>query len=727
VSRKTVQPREAGTSIPDAKAEQSIVEVCNERSVFTAPLAARVADESALRRALASARVRRSPPAHERREPATDGTLLGRDLDFHQVVSAMAVSRLVTLTGPPGIGKTRLAEAVAEAERANGQVTAAYLAALAEPELILPALADALAARQAAGGTLRDVVIAALCRSSLLLLDNCEHLPAISSTVDDLLRSCPTLRVLATSRAALGVPGEHNHVLGPLDLDAAAALLERTAQRLSREFKVTDDNRQAVVELCARLDRLPLAIELAAARLRVLSPRAVIEHLDRRLELLTARDATVGDRHRSLRAALGWSVDFLDEDVQRTFRSLGAFAGSFDVAGVIAVTAEDGIAVMDQLDVLLDQNLVHLARPAAEPRFALLETVRSFAVDQLAAAGDLEAVRRRFADHCRHLAAVHAGRLHGPEQLSAVRALDLERENLRAALAWLAESDAPAGLQLANTLAPYWDAKSALTEGRDWLARTINADGVSWVDVGTASTWAAYLAALQGDLAEAERLATAALAIWDEHDAEQGRGYARLMLGFVAMEHGALADGERQFTASLEALDAADDRWGRARPLNNLAEIARMQGDLDRAGRLHAEALAIVRELGDLGSQPNILCGLGHVHVLLGEPAAAREVAREAVEISELLGNRLGTATALGLLGLARFDDDPRRAARLLGAADALRTALGSPAEARDRILLDGALAEGAARAGDAFLQDWRAGATTPLDDIVQEALGSPR
>jgi hypothetical protein len=285
----------------------------------------------------------------------------------------------------------------------------------------------------------------------------------------------------------------------------------------------------------------------------------------------------------------------------------------------------------------------------------------------------------------------------------------------------LTDHDPAAAVDLAVALAPFWDSTSALSEARHWLEVVTAVPGTPWPGHASASTWAAYFAALQGDLDAAERLASTALAVWDTHDIDVGRGYALLMLGFTAVERGETQKGEELLRASAEALHRGGDRWGMARPLNNLGELARTRNDLDTAERLHGQALAIARDLGDLSSQPSMLCGLGHVHLARGQAAATRQLAAEAIEISEAIGNRLGTAAGLELVALAEVDRDPVLAARLLGAADAIRDKLGTPVEARDRALVDDARRrfDGSA--------DWNLGATAPIDVIVRPLIDELR
>jgi non-specific serine/threonine protein kinase len=686
ISRKTVQRWERGDSIPDARAQVAIVDLCRDRRAFASALAEVVADEGEFAALLTAARLARhgdDPLA----DPEPDD-LVGRDATLAGTADAVRAHPLVTLTGPAGVGKTRLAIAIAAALDHELPASIVRLGPVADAVQLLPTVAEALQVRQVAHRSLRDAIVARLARPALLVIDNCEHLPDAWPALADLVASCPAVHWLVTSRVALRVPDEHVVVVDALDPEAAATLFQRRALAVAPLLPIGAGQRAVVRTLCDRLDRLPLAIELAAARARVVSPEAMLARIDRGLALLADRRARPDDPHRSLRAALDWSHELLGQPERRVFRRLAVFRGTFgldDAEAICAGGETDSVDTLEILDALVDHQLVHEAHDTGTTHLGLLETVRDFAGELLAEAGEAVATHRRHAAHYLGLAERLGGELHGPTQIDASAQISLAYSNLLAALEWLLVNDPGRAVVMACSLAPYWDMKSALSEGREWLARGMAAGDGSWVHVATARTWSSYFASLRGDLDDAERLATDALTTWTERGVTAGRGYALLMLGFVSVERGDLTAGADLLQQSLAALEEAGDRWGMVRPLNNLGEVARARGDLERAGQLHARALALIRDLGDLGSQPSILSDLGHVRLLSGEPDAARALAREVIEISELLGNRLGAAAGLELLGLALLDDDPVEAASALDAAEELRLSLGAPAEARDR------------------------------------------
>jgi hypothetical protein len=347
----------------------------------------------------------------------------------------------------------------------------------------------------------------------------------------------------------------------------------------------------------------------------------------------------------------------------------------------------------------------------------MLQTVRAFALEQLARDDDLDGVAAAHAEYQARYVVAESGLLRGTEQVAALERLNSTSPDVRAALMWAASHDPVAALDLALAMAPYWDSTSSLTEARNWLGLVLEPTSTPPLKRASASTWAAYFAALQGDLDAAAGMASTALAVWEAHGIDAGRGYALLMLGFIAVERGDTGTGDELLRASADALERGGDRWGMARPLNNLGELARMQGDLEAAERFHSRALAIVRDVDDLGSQPSVLCGLGHVHLARSDDTAARTVAREAIEICVAIGNRLGTAAALELVALSYLDSDPGRSARVLAAACTLRDELGTPVESRDRSPIDEArrLLEGS--------DEWDFGSTASIDEVIRPIL----
>lgn len=702
VSRKTVQRWESGQAVPDARAEAALIGFCRQRGAFDAsrraPLAAVVADEGELRDVLAAAR---APGDATPAPPIAEHGLVGREDALAGLREHLGRSRLVTVTGPGGVGKTELALAVAR--EAASPVHTVALAGVPDPALVATAVAEAVGARQGAAATLRESLVAVLGdEATLLVLDNFEHVLPAAGLVADLVASCPELTVLVTSRAPLRLRGEQEVPLSPLavpsggddlaldDVLASPAIQLFTARAGAADpsFGLTLDSARDVAEVCAALDGLPLAIELAAARVRLLPPAELRQRLGRRLDLVRAAGGDRPERHRALRATLTWSHDLLAPEEREVFRRLAVFAGGFTLAAAEEVVpAEHGaLDVVEALGALVDHSLVQPVDAAGGRRFRLLETVRAFAEEQLDEAGERADLRRRHLGHLLRVAERAAGRLRGPEQWEALSELRSLHGDLVVALDSAVDLGDDRAIRLAVALAGYWDARSALAEGREWLARVLVATPEPSPWRGAALTWAAYLAALQGDLAEARALAEEAFDLAERFDSDAARGYALLVSGGAAIEAGDDVEGVGLLEASLAAFRAAGDQWASARPLNSLAEAARSAGDLDRAMALHEEAHALCEALGDHHSQVMILCGIGHVRRLRGDLVAAEAAGTQAVDRARLADNGLGLATAFELLAaVAWAGGDAEQAARRWGAADRFRRRTGSTPEARDR------------------------------------------
>jgi non-specific serine/threonine protein kinase len=795
VGRTTVQRWERGEAVPDAFAEQRIMVYCREQALFRPggrQIPGGPSSAEALQDLLAAARlgaVSITPPAAASASPAGGtstedllrpgmsvplSTLIGRDELVAALRRRLTEARLLTLTGAGGVGKTRLALAVAAAaapDFADG-VRVVALASIRDPDLVGAAVARELSMRESAATPLPQGLTAAIgARRLLLLLDNFEHLLAAAPLVGELLAGCPRLTVLVTSRAPLRLDAEHQFPVPPLALPpavdrpaigsrrsgatdallgarspsrqprrlldyAAVRLFVERARAIRPDFALTAENAGAVAEVCARLDGLPLAIELAAARVTVLSVRTLLARLDDRLGLLTRGAHDLPDRQQTLRAAIEWSHALLDPAARALFRRLAVFAGGWALEAAETVCSggdELGGRVLDALATLVDHSLVRCETSAdAEPRFAMLETVGEYARERLEAGEEADDVRRRHVAFYLALAEGAARELRGPRQHQSLARLDGEHDNLRAALGWaLDRGEGDLALRLVGALAPFWDVRSALSEARTWLARALAAGDRRPALRIPALTWAAYFACLQGDLGPAERQAEQALALAREQGSGRGAGYALLILGQVATERGDGAAAVRHWETCLTALRDAGDIWGMARPLNNLGEAARARGDYDRARALHEEALALHRRLGDTLTLPNVLSNLARVAWRQGDAPAARAAGDEALALSIEQGNMLYIAAALEVLAIAlTAQAAPARAARLWGATEALRETLGAPLEVTDRADQECAVAAARLTLGaDRFARLWAEGRTlTPERAIaVARRAGSRR
>ena len=594
------------------------------------------------------------------------------------------------------------------------------LAAVAEPEQVVPTLALALGLGEGAasaaslGAQLRD-------RRMLLVLDNLEHVVAVAPDLGELLAAAPHVMLLVTSRIALRVAAEHRYPVPPLSPDDGVALFAARAAAVAPAFDPAD-GRAALHEICRRLDGLPLAIELAAARAQILTPAALQRRLGDRLELLTAGARDVPARHRTLRATIAWSWELLDDEERMLLRRLGVFAGGFSLAAARVVDGRASEAgALDGIEALVDQSLVGREDGEdGEPRFALLETIREFARERLAADDDADAARARHAGFFAALADRGASAPPGAQQRAWLVRLRADHANLREALAWsLRVGDAPGALRLAHSLSEFWYLHGHYAEGRRWLAGALELaeHGDPGAERADALAAAGRLAFLQCDYGEAVDLLCRATTAYAALRDRRGTASVLQTLGSVARERGELDAAVRHHSDSLrlwvalatsarraarrtcsrsrpgcagrvrEATELAEGALLRARrvgddeqiawALLNLAAVALGDEHADRARRRAREALAISREIGYREGVAWSFDLLGRVARAEGHVAEAIEHLRISLDVHHELGDRWRCASVLE--ALAGLDPDPWRGARLVGAAEALREAIGTP------------------------------------------------
>jgi predicted ATPase/DNA-binding SARP family transcriptional activator/DNA-binding CsgD family transcriptional regulator len=675
--------------------------------------------------------------------PAVRSSFIGREREMLEIKRELSMTRLLTVVGAGGSGKTRLALEVARdlVEVYPDGVWIAELSGLSDGTLVPQAVAGALRIREQPGQPLVDTLIDALrAKNMLLILDNCEHLvEAAARLVDMLLDSCPRLRVLATSREPLDVEGEVRWPVLSLSVpdtprsptrwevessEAARLFVERAADRCSG-FTLGPENTGAVAEICRRLEGIPLAIELAAARVGLLSVRQISERLEDSLGLLTGGGRTRTPRQRTLQGALDWSHDLLSEQEMVLFRRLSVFSGGWTLQAAEAVGTGESVRrgeVLELLSGLVEKSLVVAeTTEKGEVRYRLLEPIRHYARQKLEESEEAEVVRRWHAEFFLALAEEAEPKLRGPEQGKWLDRLESEHDNLRAALDWSAERRAESGLRLSAALWQFWYVRGFLSEGRRRLEEGIARHPAAPAKVrAKAFDGAGWLAQAQGDYESARALYEEQLKL--SHALEDEGGIARSLgnLGSVALSQGEheratgllrkslalhrkLGSQEETITVLLDLGASASsqgdlaqaivwfreglafcrefgDKFGAAASLGNLGKATLLRGDHERATTLLAESLALFRELGDRLDIAVALIHLGFAALSHGEHERSAELLEESLQLSRELGDKLSIAKSLeGMASVAAVRGRAHQAARHWGAAQALRENIGAP------------------------------------------------
>ena len=675
--------------------------------------------------------------------------LIGRDDDLKQVCAAISRPgvRLVTLTGTGGVGKTRLALAAAAAlgEAFPHGVFFAPLAAVTNAEVMWKTLADRLDV--SVEGRAADAVTAYLAeRRALLVLDNLEQLDEAAAVVAALIGAAPELVVLATSRRPLHVQGEHELLVPPLQMPSettvqavaesgAVRLFVQQAEMVRSGFAVTADNAADVAAICRRLDGLPLAIELAAARVKLLPPRALLARLGPSLGL-TAADAGRPARQQTLRNTVAWSYDLLAPDVAQVFRRMGVFAGGCDLGALAAVAMTGGDRAgsdpLEPVAELQDVSLITVTDGAdGEPRLGMLETIREYALERLGHDDDLDGAQRRHAGYYAAFAEQARGQLYGPAQLTTLDQLEADHDNLRAALAWSLEPTAAGsadqgrvviGLRLVQALTYFWYQHGHATEGRHWLRRALSlADAEGGAPLGRVAHGLGVLLDQQGEPDAARRLFERSLAIWRDLGDRAQQGRELNSLGIVHHHLGHLNTARSLLEESVALARETGDAFRVAVPLANLGQAESAAGNLERAGQLLQEALSLDEERGDTLAASIDQQSLMAVSLRAGRAPEASEMLSATFDdvVSsgdiELLISHIELAACIA----AEFGHG-MRAARLVGAAEAMRQKAGMPAPPPDAALLERFLAPArAVVAPDAWESELAAGRALTQQEAI--------
>jgi predicted ATPase/DNA-binding CsgD family transcriptional regulator len=661
--------------------------------------------------------------------PAQLSSFVGRDVELAELKALLSQVRLLTLTGVGGCGKTRLGIQLATAarDRFPDGVWFVDLASVVASAQVPFAMASALKVADKPGQSLEENLWNQLAPSRLLIvLDNCEHLIESSAQLAAAaIASCPGVVIIATSREALNIPGELSWRVPPLrPADASRLFLERAA--LIRTGRgVTGLRKQQVADLCRRLDGLPLALELAAVRLRVMPLEEIIARLEDRFRLLSTGSRTALPRQQTLRATVDWSYELLTEPERALFRRLSVFVGGFDLAAVEAICGE-AVNVLEQLPQLVERSMVQ-AEETAGPgaRYRMLETLRQYGTEQLLASGEVPKVGRRHAEYFLELA--ESGQALGAGQEANLQRLHVDYANLRAALDWFGVNDSSGQLRLAAAMGWFWTSGVQVQDGRHYLEAALASSPDRSAVRSKALQWLGHLVRSHGDVALGRSYLVEALAITEELNDESGQAFTHLMLGTTSAVLGDQVAARGHYEGARAMYERLGDRPGVARMQFYLGFGDYFQGDLPRAEALLKDSLPILRQAKDATFTSQALMALGLVMVDVGQLTQARTLFVEALSIAHRSSNQFAINLTLeGLAGLAAAQQQHQRALHLAGAASAARDATGMrPLPAHFHPRLYSWLAPARRRVGTkAASEAWELGRKLSLPEAMAYATG---
>jgi predicted ATPase/DNA-binding winged helix-turn-helix (wHTH) protein len=712
--------------------------------------------------------------------PIPRTALIGREAEVATAADLLRSThvQLLSLTGIGGAGKTRLAIAVASAVASDfaGGIHFVGLASITDRELVATALAKSLDIQQVANRTAPQLISDYLQGSApfLFVLDNFEQVLPAATLIAETLAACPTLKVLVTSRECLRIYGEQEFPVAPLRQVSAVQLFVQRATAVRPNFATSAENSDAIAEICSRLDGLPLAIELAAARTKLLSPRAILERLQSRLQLLTGGALDLPERQQTLRAAIDWSHDLLNEAEKKLFRRLSVFIGgcTLEAAEAVCNTGSDlGVGLFDGLASLVDKNLFQRVEGSdADARFTMLETIREYALEQLASSGEERATRRAHAAYCLVLAEEGNPELSPAERTAWLTRCDLEADNFRSAVDHLiGDGDVEWSLRLCMALFRFWDMRDHLIESRSRLEAVLRlaGDGFSKERAKVAQFLGALTTA-QGDFTSAQRFLEQSLSLYQELGDRSGIAVSLNALAVSARDLGDYSSAQANFERSLACWRTLPNKSATARCLHNLAnvtkvcgdypraqsalteaasifeelgdrsgaawsknqqgDIAREQGDVAAALGFYRRALSAFREIGDRWGSARSLADLGNVYCEQKDYRAAHASYSESLELFAELGHKRGIARALeGSACLAAARGDAARALKLAAAAAHLRRLISAPLPRAEQVRLDQNLLPAWKSLSDVDGKEaWAAGYALNMEGAIQHSLHEP-